>query len=74
MNGKYFHTAYKNNKDELNKEIKEAIRKSGLRQYEIAEMLGCHPTTLASRLNRTLPPEWEKAIWQALEDANDTLI
>lgn len=55
-------------KNEKNHEIRQAIRESGLRHYEVAELIGCHATTLASWLAmKDLAPEKKEAILNALE-------
>lgn len=59
-------------KNEKNHEVRQAIKKSGLRHYEVAELIGVHPCTLASWLARNMPREKKEAILDALEQAQLT--
>lgn len=54
-------------KNEKNHEVRQAIKNSGLRYYEVAELIGCHPTTLSSWLARNMPREKKEAILDALD-------
>ena len=59
-------------KNEKNHEVRKAISKSGLRYYEVAELIGVHPCTLSSWLARNMPREKKEAILDALEQVKLT--
>lgn len=62
-------TTYLNDKNQKNADIRAAIRDSHLRHYEVAELLGVHPCTLASWLVREMPKEKKELILSALKQA-----
>lgn len=52
---------------ELNKEIREAIRKARVKQWEVAQALGIAEETLIRWLRRELTEERKTAIMSAIE-------
>lgn len=46
--------------------IKEVIRNSGIRQWEIAEYLGMNEFSLSRKLRNEVKPEFEKQILLAI--------
>ena len=54
-------------KNEKNRDVRRAIEESGLRFYEVAERIGCHPTTLSSWLARNMSQDKKALILDALE-------
>ena len=51
----------------MNKDIREAIKKKGLCQYEVAQTLGIYPETLAHWLSMNLTEEKKNRIFEAIE-------
>ena len=51
----------------MNKDIREAIKKKGLCQYEVAQTLGVYPETLAHWLSMNLTEEKKNRIFEAIE-------
>ena len=45
-----------------NEEIKKALNKSGIKQWELADLLGVHEMTLCRKLRHELPEDEKKDI------------
>ncbi|MDJ0288207.1 MULTISPECIES: hypothetical protein [Bacillus] len=51
-----------------NREIKEAIQKAGLKQWEVAEKYGLHEGNFSRLLRRELPKEEKQKILKVIND------
>lgn len=55
--------------DEMkNKQIKDALKKKGLRQWQLAEKLNVNESVLSRRLRKELPPEEKEQILKVIEE------
>jgi len=54
--------------NEKNIEVRKAIQESGLKYYEVAELLDVHPCTLTSWLSRKLPTDKAELILNVLSN------
>ena len=52
---------------EMNKDIRNAIKKKGIYHYEVAQELGIYPETLAHWLSMKLSAEKKERIMKAIE-------
>lgn len=51
-----------------NEEIKEALYKTGLKQWELADLLGIHEITLCKKLRHELPGKEKKEILSLIKN------
>lgn len=56
-----------------NIEIREAIKKSGLRHWQIADMIGVADTTFCRMLRRELPEDKKQEILTVIQAAKGTV-
>lgn len=54
----------------VNKDIKELIKKAGIHQYEVADLIGIAETTLVRWLRYELTPERKALIINAIKSSN----
>ena len=56
------------NKTKANTEIRQALNRSGMAMWELADMLGCHPSTMTTRLRHELPADEKKRILKLIRE------
>lgn len=52
----------------INKDIRTEIYKHGVRQWEVADVLGIHEVTLSRKLRHELSDEEKERILEAIEE------
>lgn len=50
-----------------NKDIREALKASGVKHWRLAEFLGIHENTFVRRLRKEIPDAEKKQIFEAIE-------
>ena len=55
-------TVFQNKTNKANARIREALKSSGLRQWELADLLGMAEGTLSRKLRRDLPEDEQRRI------------
>lgn len=51
-----------------NEKVKEALKVQGLRQWELAEMLGISEQTICRRMRKELPPDEQEKIISVIKN------
>ena len=54
-----------------NKEIRNAITRSGLRYWRVADALGIQDGTFSRKLRKELPPDEKKKLLKVIEDLKE---
>lgn len=52
----------RNKSFETNKKVRDAIKKSGLMKWELADLMGIHHSTLSVKLRHEMPEEEQESI------------
>ena len=61
----------RNKSFETNKKVRDAIKKSGLMKWELADLMGIHHSTLSVKLRHEMPEEEQLRIIHMIECASE---
>lgn len=51
----------------VNTDVKNSIKKAGLRQWQVADVLNCNESVFSRKMRKELPLEEKQRIFEAIE-------
>ena len=51
----------------VNTDVKNSIKKAGLRQWQVADALNCNESAFSRKMRKELPTEEKQRIFEAIE-------